>query len=325
MAASTNRPTPFRTGRGTRFWSVADQQGSRCKVLNVPFVFPADDLKNGHMLCGLGVTDLRGTTSTYTLLSDSFTPEQLKERVSGGMHTALPFDGEDTAVVKVPGPRDTRYKSRDPKAYTEAEIKISVDRDAGVGKAQMYGQTVEFVQGEWSEWCELQFPMSSQYTAYSVTRFFPLEIGTQVRIYMACQQFHPQHAYTPFTEPTDYAEELHDRYGLFKTIGWAYDTHALRQGGLDEDAFMADVEATMAWREKLDARRTRARRFRHADFSLDGDGPRRPYVLALPRPETPHVRPRGGGEVRQDAGAKLPDRGPNRPATSWPSWATTIC
>ena len=40
-------------------------------------------------------------------------------------------------------------------------------------------------------------------------------------------------------------------YGLFKTIGWTYDTHALSQGDLDEDAFLKDVEQTMAWHEKL--------------------------------------------------------------------------
>ncbi|HRZ17763.1 MAG TPA: alkaline phosphatase family protein, partial [Candidatus Hydrogenedentes bacterium] len=59
--------------RGTPFWAVADEQGKRAKILNVPFIFPADPMKNVLMLCALGVPDVRGTSSTYFSLSDRFT------------------------------------------------------------------------------------------------------------------------------------------------------------------------------------------------------------------------------------------------------------
>jgi hypothetical protein len=38
----------FRKGR--TFWNIADDQGISCKVLNMPYSFPTDDLKNGLML-----------------------------------------------------------------------------------------------------------------------------------------------------------------------------------------------------------------------------------------------------------------------------------
>lgn len=244
-------PNAITYRKGTPFWSVADQQGARCKILNVPFVFPADTLKNGKMLCGLGVTDLRGTTSTYTSFSDSFSRAALGERLAGGNRIALSFDGEDSTVVRVEGPRDTRYSSRDPQGYTTTDVRFTVDRKLGVGKAKVGDASVDLATGAWSEWIEVKFPMCAKYDVYSVARFYPIEIGQQVRIYMSCEQFHPGRPYVPFTEPNEFAVELQERYGLFKTIGWAYDTHALRQGDLHEDAFLQDVTYTMAWREKL--------------------------------------------------------------------------
>ena len=237
--------------KGKTFWSVADEQGQRCKILNVPFAFPADTMANGIQLCGLGVPDLRGTTSTFVSLSDGFTQAEVKERLSGGMRMALAFDSKDVAQIDVPGPRDQRYGFTDPKGFTRARAAITISRAAGKGTAEVGGKKVELVQGQWSEWLEFPFAMSPTVTVYGITRFFPFEIGAQVRIYMACQQFHPTHPYVPFTSPNDYAEQLRERFGLFKTVGWAYDTHALRQDAMDEDVFMQDVRRTMAWREKL--------------------------------------------------------------------------
>lgn len=237
--------------KGDAFWKVADDQGLKCKVLNVPFCFPGDDMKQSRMLCGLGVPDLRGTTSTFTSLSDGFTSDQLKERLAGGKRIALAFDGSDVTEVDIEGPRDNRYEFRDPRAYAKTKLRIEADRKSGVCKVTVNGKSLDLTPGQWSDWMEFSYAFSPTYTVYAIARFYAQEIGQQVRIYMSTQQFHPQHPYVPFTEPADYAQELHDRYGLFKTIGWSYDTHALRQGGLDEDAFLADVEQTMAWRETL--------------------------------------------------------------------------
>lgn len=237
--------------KGRPFWSVADEQGLRAKILNVPFVFPPDPLKHGVMVCALGVPDLRGTSSTYHSLSDRFTDAQAREGLSGGQRMRLQFDGTDSAELPLPGPRDTRRRFGQPGDYTTTTLRIAVDRKAGKGTATSNGKSVELVQGQWSEWLELHYKMSDQYSVNGLTRFFPLEIGETVRLYTACVQFDPRAPYSPITYPTEFSAELAERYGLYKTVGWAYDTHALRQGDLDEDAFLQDVERTMAWRERL--------------------------------------------------------------------------
>lgn len=237
--------------RGESFWSVADAQGRRCRILNVPFAFPPDPLKHGTMLCALGVPDLRGTTSTYFSLAEGFSEAELRESVSGGQRLALVFDGRDEARVAVPGPRDTRHAFGAPDTFTTTDMNLTVNRKDRRGTASVGGSTIDLKEGEWSAWLAWEFRMSASYTVRAITRLFPLELGDRVRLYMTCQQYHPEAPYAPFTAPSEFAADLADRYGLYKTVGWAYDTHALRGGDLGEDAFLADVRQTMAWRERL--------------------------------------------------------------------------
>jgi predicted AlkP superfamily phosphohydrolase/phosphomutase len=231
--------------KGETFWSVADHQGARCTLLHIPFAYPADDLLDSHMLCGLGVPDIRGTTSTFFYFSDSFTPEQLKEDVSGGMRIPLAFDG-NTAIATFPGAYDSRKKG-----YVDTTLNITADRKAHTVTVEAQGQKLTVPEGGWSEWREWTFPVSDRFSVKAESRFFVLEAGEKVRLYMTCLQFDPRDPYVPISAPKDYAKELADRYGLYKTIGWAEDTHALRQDALSDDAFLEDIKQTTKWRETL--------------------------------------------------------------------------
>jgi predicted AlkP superfamily phosphohydrolase/phosphomutase len=233
--------------RGTPFWCAADAHGARCRILSMPFSFPPDPLKHGRMLSGLGVPDIRGTTSMFFWLSDSFSPSDLQKSLSGGMRLHLPFQGTK-ATVSIPGARDvTKSKA----TYTETPIDISVDRKTQRVSIDVQGQHAELGLHAWSDWFVWTFPVTPQLTVQAISRFYIVQAGEQVHIYMNCLQFHPDQPYMPFTSPASYAGELRERYGLYKTIGWAYDTHALRQDALTEDAFLEDVERTMTWRQRL--------------------------------------------------------------------------
>ncbi|MCP4645650.1 MAG: hypothetical protein GY851_34715 [bacterium] len=234
--------------KGRSFWSVADEQGIRCKILNVPFVYPPEVLKHGKMLSGLGVPDIRCTDSTFFSLSDAY---EKQESAAGGVRLPLKFDG-DVATAMVPGARDPRKKSsREPGAYVETPVKVTADRAGKRLKIEAAGATLDLAEGAWSEWVRYAFEITPKFTVHAISRFFVAEVGEQVRLYMACLQFDPKDPYIPYSEPKSYSAELADKYGLKKTIGWAFDTHALRQDALTEDGFLQDVERTMAWREQL--------------------------------------------------------------------------
>jgi len=243
---SAARGVNFR--RGDTFWASADRQGARCKILTMPFSYPPDDLRYGQMLCGDGVMDIRTTQSTFFSLSDAFTPEQLKERVSGGVRLPIAFNG-DRATVEIPGIPD--LVDRRSRKYVKVPVELIVDRGARTLTVSVQRKMQTVAENAWSDWFEWTFPVSPAFSVRAISRFHVLEAGEHVRLYMTCLQFHPKEPYTPFTSPPSYAAELADRYGLYKTIGWRYDTHALRQDAFPEDVFLDDLHNTMAWQETL--------------------------------------------------------------------------
>lgn len=233
--------------KGSPFWVIADKQGARCKLLHIPFAFPPDDLAESWMLCGESVPDIRGFTTTFVSLSDAFTPDQLREQVAGGVRIPLKFEG-DAATVMVAGAVDPR---RGQSRYVEIPMKIIADRENHRVRVEVQQQSVVLAENTWSPWLEWTFAVTPKHSVQAISRIHILEVGPQVRLYMTSLQFHPKAPYAPFTDPENYSAELADRYGLYKTLGWAHDTHALRQDALTEEVFLDDVENTDAWLERL--------------------------------------------------------------------------
>ena len=230
--------------KGDTFWKAASDQGKRVKALVVPFAYPAEDLTDAcRQLCGLDVPDIRGTQSTYFAFDERLTAP---ERVAGGLRIPLQFtDGKATAKVEgiaIPGQRGQ---------YASVPLDVTVDRTAKQVTLDVQGQSVTLSEGEWSKWLEWTFKLSDQYSVQAISRFHVLEAGEFVRLYMTCLQIHPKNPMTPISAPEGYSAELADRYGLYKTIGWAYDTKALQSGDLNEELFLQDIAKTMAWREQL--------------------------------------------------------------------------
>jgi len=229
--------------KGQTFWKAANDQGLRVKALVVPYAYPADDLSEDCcQLCGLDVQDIRGTQSTYFALSEDFTAP---EPVAGGMRLPLKFSG-DTAIVEVPGLRIPGKSD-----YAKVPVTIKVDRAAKKVDFQIQGQDVTLGEGEWSPWMEWTFTLSEKYQVHAISRFHLMEAGTLVRVYMTCLQHHPRQPMVPISEPPQYSADLADRYGLYKTIGWDYDTKALEKDDMTEEMFLEDVRQSMAWKEQL--------------------------------------------------------------------------
>ncbi len=228
--------------KGDTFWAIGNAKGKRCKLLVVPFAFPVEHLTDSCMLCGLDVPDIRGTQSTYFSMSDQF---DKVENLAGGVRLPLKFEG-DAATVMIPG-----FRHPDTKEFVEVPFKVTVDRQARTVSFEIQGQAAKLAENAWSDWIEWTFQVTPQFAVKAISRLHVLEAGEKVRLYMSCLQMHPRAPLTPISTPEDYASKLADRYGLFKTIGWTYDTKALQQNDMTDDMFLDDVRRTMAWHEML--------------------------------------------------------------------------
>lgn len=238
------RPPRYENNRhGENFWKIASDQGYRVKALVVPFAYPADELSEECVMhCGLDVPDIRGTTSTYFAFSDAWTEE---ESLAGGVRLPLGFEG-DTAVVDVPG--IAVPGTRD---FVTVPLTVRADREAQQVTLLLGDQETTLGAGEWSPWLEWSFEVSPQYTVQAISRFHVMAADEVVRLYMTALQFHPRAPMIPFSSPPAFSAELAERYGLYKTLGWVYDTKALQQHDMTEEMFLQDVRQTMAWREQL--------------------------------------------------------------------------
>jgi len=228
--------------KGTPFWMTANDAGALCTLLELPYAYPANTLRDGRMICGLDVPDIRATQSTSFFLSEALTEI---ETPGGGMRLPLRFDGPK-ATVDIPG-----FKLPKPKVEISVPIELAVDRNARKVTVTIQGKTVELSEGEWSEYFEWTFRVNPKFAVRAISRLNVLEAGDSVKIYMTCLQCHPREPYVPITYPDNYAAELTDRYGLYKTIGWAYDTKGFERDDMTPEMFLEDIAETMAWRERL--------------------------------------------------------------------------
>lgn len=218
-----------RTGKS--FWKQASDHGVAISALNVPFSFPPEDIPLGGTLSGLGTPDLRGTNSTFTLFSTEVSEAEAKKGVAGGRLVSLTGAGP-TFQAAFDGPRGpNRIKST-------AAVSFTLEDD-GV-RITLGGQEALVKKGAWSDWFEYLFQVTDRHQVRGIGRFY---VGSlePLSVFMYPPNMHPDAPWIPFTSPKGLSAELHQKYGLFKTVGWTHDTNALNSEKLDDVPWLQDT------------------------------------------------------------------------------------
>jgi len=117
------------------------------------------------------------------------------------------------------------------------------------------GRSETLSVGEWSEWFELDFPVNPLVDRAAplqgLARIKLLKLEPELEFYVSPINFHPDCHPIAHAWPPDFSEELADRFGLYKTIGWALDTWSLPSGVGDEQLFLEDMEFTVSKYEEI--------------------------------------------------------------------------
>ena len=266
-------PDAINNRKGTTMWQAASDAGHRVQVIRVPATFPAAEIHHGHQISGLGVPDMRGRVGTPAY----YTSDPMFEAGSNEFSlelVRLPAR-RGTVETRVVGPRnkvfydyvvDRRTASAPPaeRAAARRAARQELD-DAGVPAridipltlevtdttctVQVAGQSATLRVGEWSEWIKLPFPMNALVDrispAIGMGRFKLLALEPELELYLSPINFHPACHPVAFSWPPDYSEEIKERFGLYKTIGWALDTWSLPSGVGDEELFLEDMQFTV--------------------------------------------------------------------------------
>ncbi|MBI1390551.1 MAG: hypothetical protein GC154_19120 [bacterium] len=132
-------------------------------------------------------------------------------------------------------------------------IKVPVRIKATGGGAEISagGQTQTVALNEWSDWFSITFEITSLIAVHAICRFIPLELGERISVFMTSPDIDPRKPPVPISHPGGFSKQLVDWTGaLFKTRGWAAETHGLKDGHLSEEGFVSDLLDLMAMREK---------------------------------------------------------------------------
>lgn len=273
-------PEAINNRKGETFWAIADRAGLKTQVVRVPATFPAEPLEHGHMLSGLGVPDMRervGTPAYYT--SDptfrpgdnEFSLELIKLPARRGvMQTKivgprnLPFyeyvveretAGIADAARRNEEARRLRRELDDAGVQRRIDLPMTLEATDNTLTVAVSGQEFGLGVGEWSDWVALDFPVNwladRVQPLRGAVRFRLLALEPEIRLYHSPIMFHPDCHPIAFAWPPDFSEEVADRFGMYKTIGWAIDTWSPTSGVGGDDLLLEDAEFTVAKYEEI--------------------------------------------------------------------------
>jgi len=215
----------------------------------LPMVFPPPKIGNGRILAGMGVWDLRGTEGTY--FHYSTTPRSVPN--ARGMILPLtpgPSTGDAKAGFKgeLPGP----YRAGEADTLRES-FTLTLAPDNASALLHLQGKEHTLAVGRWSGWVEVEFGMGAfaLQKAKAITRVLLSVEDKAVSLYVSPLQFDPRSPLYALTYPRSWSADLADAVGLYATRGMPFDTQAVNDGVLSDEAFLAQVETITDESERL--------------------------------------------------------------------------
>lgn len=277
----TSRPKIESLRGGTSFWVTAGQNGVRSSILTVPVTFPPEEVPNGELLSGLPLPDIRGTMGTFYYFATDLSRYEEGNTEMGGVLRRLVFENgvAETELVGPPNPviRQKLVKIRSKaQALTDEDRReiavLEADEDVRLpmkihwtpsgepaATIELAGQSIKLRPGEWSRWIDLDFRINFFVRVKGMAQLLLMEAGPELKLYVSPVNWKPDAPPVPMSYPEDFAEQLYDRLGPFRTLGWAEATWPLNEERMDEQTFMEDLERAFDDRANVILSRLEAR------------------------------------------------------------------
>ncbi|MBC8328026.1 MAG: alkaline phosphatase family protein [Planctomycetes bacterium] len=271
------------------WWHELDRGGVAFRGQGTIVSYPAKELQSGKLVAGLGAPDAKGSLNSWALYSTAaerprlhrtFSPE--KDPGDGVMssryYLRLAADGPGRYAAKLYGPRnETLYqrlaqeqrelsqsKGSAPEVKAQLDdydlvntwLPLTVEWQKGAAEAVVAvdGQSQTVALGSWSDWYRLRFPWNRWLSTRANARIWVESVDDgELELYLAPLQIAPEEPVpgTRICWPPQFAGELAGRIGDFETLGWACQTHAVKDTELTDLAFIEDIEFTYEWRRKM--------------------------------------------------------------------------
>ena len=273
-------PTYESLNLADNFWVNLDNAGVPFRGQGTIVSYPTEELKHGKLVAGLGAPDALGglnSSAIYTTATERVTSRKtIKPTLDGkSSSTVKIFLLDDKMSSKINGPKNltlNHYKDNAGTVGLLSEIGevstnnlgkpihplTTVDLSVKWNKGQSIDLTVDGVTqnvalNTWSEFYQVEFVWNSKFSTWALVRLWVEEREGELEIFASPLQVDPEHI-TPgnrTSHPATFAKDIQDEIGRFETLGWACQTHAVKDAELSDDAFLADIEFTLGWRKKM--------------------------------------------------------------------------
>ena len=219
------------------FWAHTSRAGIPTSIVRWPGAFPPEPV-SGHMFCGLGVPDLGGRMGRYSFYTTAPDPnDEAAEKV-----TSVQWQG-DQVVTELLGPAIKGGS---------ASVALEVTRRCeGVRVRLGKGTTVDLRPRTWSDWIPVTFKLGFLRKQTGLVKFYLEAAEPELRLFATPVQVDPARPAFPITHPDDFAAKMAGQHGPFYTQGMPEDTHAVTDGRIGVDAFLAQCAEVAAERERM--------------------------------------------------------------------------
>jgi predicted AlkP superfamily phosphohydrolase/phosphomutase len=257
----TGKPKISSLRGGTSFWVTAGESGVRSAILTVPVTFPPENVPAGEMLSGLPLPDIRGTVGTFYYFATDLSRYEEGNTEMGGILKRLAFEG-DLAQTELIGPAnpivqakqqeirkkgtlsdEDRARLADLESAKDVRVPFTVrwNRDARSATIDIQGTTVRLEEGGWSKWVPLEFRVNFLVRLYGMAQIYLRRASGDLQLYVSPINWTPDSPVVPISSPASFAEDLYERLGTYRTLGWAEATWPLNEDRIDEKAFLDDL------------------------------------------------------------------------------------
>jgi predicted AlkP superfamily phosphohydrolase/phosphomutase len=118
---------------------------------------------------------------------------------------------------------------------------IRWNRASRTATVDLSGQSIALEPGRWSKWIDLEFRINYLVRVHGMAQLLLMKADSELQLYMSPVNWKPDSPPVPMSYPESFAEDLADRIGPYRTLGWAEATWPLNEGRMDEQTFMDDL------------------------------------------------------------------------------------
>jgi predicted AlkP superfamily phosphohydrolase/phosphomutase len=222
------------------FWRITTNSKIPTTVIRWPVSFPPERIE-GDLLSGLGVPDIRGFLSGYTVLTEKELTE--KDRSSKKVY-AVSRNG-NVIEASLFGPEK---RTKEGTARIEVPLKITLSGSSAEILAD--GKTYTVNEGEWSGWIRVKFKAGTFKNIYGIFRVY-LTDTEPFELYVTTIQIDPRNPWTPISAPEKYSANLAEEIGDYYTLGMPEETDGLVDEKLDDQAFLEHINQIETERDKM--------------------------------------------------------------------------